>query len=301
MDITVGRPPAAPTATALFAASGLQERPNETDDAWTDVSEDNNGKETPAAQRQTPMAQIARLDPRSKRAKPAEPTLPSALAPYGPAPAAPVAPVYQTDEEDASPNSVPGDDAKVFYVSILAVPSTAYDGLPKYVVSRQKKKELYRQALYYLRSHPYRLDRQAERLKKSHGFNLDLVEFMKVLTGHHVSVVDADNPASPDLFYMFQTSSGANFYGIEAMIQSKAVLPKKTLTPAGHTEALMKLERLEGVVFNSHQGRDWHHYTRFLRELAKDPSLGFDFMVLYDNKFRRELADRSSQSTSFSK
>ncbi|KDE02431.1 hypothetical protein MVLG_07016, partial [Microbotryum lychnidis-dioicae p1A1 Lamole] len=114
---------------------------------------------------------------------------------------------------------------------------------------------------------------------------------MKVLTGQFVSAVDANNPAPSDLFYMFQHSSGSKFYGIEAMIKSKASLPEKTLSYAGHTEALMEVKQLEGVVFNYHQGRDWKHYMRFLRKLAKDSQLGFDFMVLYNNKYRKQLAD----------
>ncbi|KDE02180.1 hypothetical protein MVLG_07249 [Microbotryum lychnidis-dioicae p1A1 Lamole] len=183
------------------------------------------------------------------------------------------------------------DKAARMYEQTLAIPPTAYSELPDYVLKRRDKEDMYKEALTFHRSHVYRLDKQAATLKKNHGLKLDVIEIMKVLTGQFVSAVDADNPAPSDLFYMFQHSSGSKFYGIEAMIQSKASLPKKTLSYAGHTEALMELERLEGVVFNYHQGRDWKHYTRFLRELAKDSQLGFDFMVLYDDEYRKQLAD----------
>ncbi|SCZ96786.1 BZ3500_MvSof-1268-A1-R1_Chr4-1g06719 [Microbotryum saponariae] len=46
-----------------------------------------------------------------------------------------------------------------------------------------------------------------------------------------------------------------------------------------------------------HQGRDWKHYTRF-RERAKDPQLRFDFMVFYDDTYRKKsLAIPTRRST----
>ncbi|SGY82307.1 BQ5605_C009g05559 [Microbotryum silenes-dioicae] len=64
--------------------------------------------------------------------------------------------------------------------------------------------------------------------------------------------------------------------------------------PIGHLRALKNLEALENAAFFTHQGRNWVHYLDFLEEVAAWPAWGYEFMALYDDQFRRTLADHSS-------
>ncbi|SCZ97441.1 BZ3500_MvSof-1268-A1-R1_Chr4-2g07216 [Microbotryum saponariae] len=283
------------------AVSMQGKRPARNADPWatSDEEESDEPTENPAGtqlrQLEGSADRLAQRPTKKKSKNPAPPPAQRAVVSYRPSTLSQGGRVLldedNEDQETPTATSIAQEKAARMYEETLAVPSTAYSELPGYVTLRRDKEDMYKEALLLPRAHVYRLDRQAAILKKNHGLKLDVIEIMKVLTGQFVSAVDADNPAPSDLFYMFQ-HSGNKFYGIEAMVQSKASIKKRTLTQAGHTEALMELEKLEGVVFNSHQGRDWQHYTRFLRELAQDPDLGFDFVVLYDDKYRRDLADR---------
>ncbi|SGY55950.1 BQ5605_C006g04096 [Microbotryum silenes-dioicae] len=317
--ITVAATPApsrAAHAPPAPAVSVQGKRPARNADPWvtSDEEESDEPTENPARthlrqleaetqlrQLESSADRLAQRPTKKKSKNPASPPAQRAVVSYRPSTLSQGGRVLldedDEDQEIPTATSIAQEKAARMYEETLAVPSTAYSELPGYVTLCHDKEDMYKEALLLPRAHVYRLDRQAAVLKKNHELKLDIIEIMKVLTGQFVSAVDADNPAPSDLFYMFQ-HSGNKFYGIEAMVQSKASVKKRTLTQAGHTEALMELEKLEGVVFNSHQGCDWQHYTCFLRELAQDPDLGFDFVVLYNDKYHWDLADRGNEGSS---
>ncbi|KDE02519.1 hypothetical protein MVLG_06928, partial [Microbotryum lychnidis-dioicae p1A1 Lamole] len=190
--------------------------------------------ETQLRQLESSANRLAQRPTKKKSKNPAPPPAQRAVVSYRPSTLSQGGRVLldedDEDQEIPTATSIAQEKAARMYEETLAVPSTAYSELPGYVTLCHDKEDI-----------------QDAVLKKNHGLKLDVIEIMKVLTGQFVSAVDADNPAPSDLFYMFQ-HSGNKFYGIEAMVQSKASVKKRTLTQAGHTEALMELEKLEGVV-----------------------------------------------------
>ncbi|SGZ27875.1 BQ5605_C026g10211 [Microbotryum silenes-dioicae] len=307
------RPPSAATPSGRplhrsEQASRTSKCPVAMDFDWEDITDEGeNDDAVAAAQREALMAQVRQLDPRAKKSKAIPAPRPTALAPHPPLafrpssqqlnpendlPPATLSTYQPLDPDDPGP---PRDPLKDFLDGVLNAPTSRQKPLPDYMLGLRQKQEFYKRARFMKNGNEYRLDFVTAKILSTHGIKLDVLEAMKVLCGNFVSAAEASHVAEDSLFYTFSTE-GSQHQGIDVLIHSKKSKANLDVLggPIGHLRALKNLEALENAAFFTHQGRDWVHYLDFLEEVAARPAWGYEFMALYDNQFRRTLADHSA-------